>query len=213
MEWLSEGRLAARLPAEGSVRSALEEGAGEEFCEPQFRGERGRGFGRAELDGMAERGEAGFLAGAALAALNPIARAEHPLGGLWRQRLALANQAVLARQGGRTEDAAALRDAWYLRRDGDDPGPGAASSKPGDASARPAPCKPTVWTPPTRGLCSNCAATTRSKRSSRAPRQPRQRAGERRRRRRRDRGGEPALAARRRNAGRCGSPTPCSRIA
>ncbi len=64
-----------------------------------------------------------FLAGAALAALHPIARDEHPLGGLWRQRLALGNAAVLARQAGRTEDAAALRDAFYLRRDGDDPGP------------------------------------------------------------------------------------------
>ena len=68
-------------------------------------------------------GEAGFLAGAALAALHPIARTEHPLGGLWRQRLALANAAVLARAAGRTEDEAALRDAWYLRREDDDPGP------------------------------------------------------------------------------------------
>jgi hypothetical protein len=68
-------------------------------------------------------GEAGFLAGAALAALHPIARAEHLLGSLWRQRLALACAAALAGQGGRTEDETALRDAWYLRRDGDDPGP------------------------------------------------------------------------------------------
>jgi len=68
-------------------------------------------------------GEAGFLAGASLAALHPIARAEHPLASLWRQRLALSCAAALAGQGGRTEDEAALRDAWYLRRDGDDPGP------------------------------------------------------------------------------------------
>jgi Protein of unknown function (DUF1403) len=65
-----------------------------------------------------------FLAGAALAAIHPIARSEHPLGLLWRHRLSLANAAVLARQGGRTEDEAALRDAWYLRRESDDPGPG-----------------------------------------------------------------------------------------
>lgn len=71
-----------------------------------------------------EAADAMFLAGAALAALHPIARSEHPLGLLWRQRLALANAAVLVRQGGRTEDAAALRDAWYLRRETDDPGPG-----------------------------------------------------------------------------------------
>src|SRR5262245_61490397 len=67
--------------------------------------------------------EAGFLAGAALAALHPIACHDHPIGALWRQRLALANAAVLARHAGRTEDEAALRDAWYLRRPGDDPGP------------------------------------------------------------------------------------------
>ncbi|WP_245262829.1 DUF1403 family protein [Mesorhizobium sp. LSJC269B00] len=55
--------------------------------------------------------------------LHPIARREHPLGILWRQRLALSCAATLARQGGRSEDAATLRDHWYLRRDGDDPGP------------------------------------------------------------------------------------------
>jgi hypothetical protein len=37
--------------------------------------------------------------------------------------LALLNAAVLARQAGRTDDEAALRDAWYLRN-GNDPGPG-----------------------------------------------------------------------------------------
>ncbi|MDX3807351.1 MAG: DUF1403 family protein [Bosea sp. (in: a-proteobacteria)] len=65
-----------------------------------------------------------FFAGAALAAIHPIARSDHPLGSLWRHRLSLASAAVLARHGGRTEDEAALRDAWYLRREGDDPGPG-----------------------------------------------------------------------------------------
>lgn len=68
--------------------------------------------------------EAVFYAGAALAALHPLARDAHPLGGLWRQRLALSCAAALARQGGRTEDEAVLRDHWYLRRDDDDPGPG-----------------------------------------------------------------------------------------
>jgi Protein of unknown function (DUF1403) len=67
--------------------------------------------------------ETGFLAGAALAALHPIACHDHPIGVLWRQRLALASAAALARHAGRTEDEAALRDAWYLRRAGDDPGP------------------------------------------------------------------------------------------
>ena len=68
--------------------------------------------------------EAVFYAGAALAALHPIARHEHKLGLLWRQRLALSCAAALARQGGRTEDETALRDHWYLRKPGDDPGPG-----------------------------------------------------------------------------------------
>lgn len=68
--------------------------------------------------------EAVFYAGAALAALHPIARDQHKLGLLWRQRLALSCAAALARQGGRTEDESVLRDHWYLRKPGDDPGPG-----------------------------------------------------------------------------------------
>jgi hypothetical protein len=64
-----------------------------------------------------------FTAGAALAALHPVARDEHLLGTLWRQRLALRCATALVHQGGRTEDEAALRDHWYLRRDSDDPGP------------------------------------------------------------------------------------------
>ena len=58
--------------------------------------------------------EAGFLVGATLAALHPIARHHHQIGSLWRQRLARANAAALARHAGRTEDEAALRDAFYL---------------------------------------------------------------------------------------------------
>jgi hypothetical protein len=69
-------------------------------------------------------GDAMFCAGAALAAISSVARSEHPLGLLWRHRLSLANAAVLARQGGRMDDEASLRDAWYLRRASDDPGPG-----------------------------------------------------------------------------------------
>jgi hypothetical protein len=91
--------------------------------------------------------EAGFRAGAALAALHPIARAEHPLGGLWRQRLALANAAVLARQAGRTEDAAALRDAFYLRRDGDDPGPAGRILKAWRRLGAPGALQTDDWTP------------------------------------------------------------------
>ena len=64
-----------------------------------------------------------FAAGAALAALHPIACADHPIGRLWRQRLALASAAALVRHGGRSEDAATLRDHCYLTAAGDDPGP------------------------------------------------------------------------------------------
>lgn len=68
-------------------------------------------------------GDAGYFAGAALAALHPAARDEHPLGSLWRQRLALGGAAALARQRGRPEGEAALRDHWYLTPADGDPGP------------------------------------------------------------------------------------------
>lgn len=64
-----------------------------------------------------------FLTGAALAALNPVARDEHPIGSLWRQRLALSSTAALLRLQGRGEDEATLRDHLHLTRPGDDPGP------------------------------------------------------------------------------------------
>lgn len=55
-----------------------------------------------DVPGIAD--DAPFVAGAALAALHPIARDEHLLGALWRQRLALTCAARLAGQGGRSED-------------------------------------------------------------------------------------------------------------
>ncbi|MGM4967814.1 DUF1403 family protein [Tardiphaga sp. 1201_B9_N1_1] len=67
--------------------------------------------------------DAPFVAGAALAALHPLARDEHLLGRLWRQRLALQCAAVLAWQDGRTEGETTLRDHWYLRQSATDPGP------------------------------------------------------------------------------------------
>jgi uncharacterized protein DUF1403 len=63
--------------------------------------------------------EVGFLAGAARAALHPVACHDHPIGGLWRQRLALRR--LRASPGApRTRRHC---DAWHLRRAGDDPGP------------------------------------------------------------------------------------------
>lgn len=67
--------------------------------------------------------EAAFLAGAALNSFDNLVRAEPAWGGAWRQRLALRCTAAAMPLVGRSEDEAALRDAWHLRSDGADPGP------------------------------------------------------------------------------------------
>ena len=67
--------------------------------------------------------EAAFLAGAALARLDAIVRQNPPWAGVWRRRLALSAAAASVRRAGRTEDEAALRDAFHLSRPGGDPGP------------------------------------------------------------------------------------------
>ena len=64
-----------------------------------------------------------FSAGSALAVLDPIARCEDPVGTLWRKRLALSSAAAVCNLEGRREGEAQLRDAFVLRREGDDPGP------------------------------------------------------------------------------------------
>lgn len=63
------------------------------------------------------------MAGGALSPLDEIVRMEPEWIGVWRQRLALKCAAAAVRLAGRTEDEAALRDAWLLRRPDDDPGP------------------------------------------------------------------------------------------
>ncbi|MEI9425981.1 DUF1403 family protein [Mesorhizobium sp. Cs1299R1N1] len=70
--------------------------------------------------------DAAFQAGAALGALDTLARAEHSWAGAWRQRLALRSAAASMRLAGRAEDEAALRDAWQLCPAGADPGPAGA---------------------------------------------------------------------------------------
>ncbi|MER9482565.1 DUF1403 family protein [Mesorhizobium sp. M0494] len=71
--------------------------------------------------------DAAFQAGAALGALDSLARAPQPSwAGAWRQRLALRCAAPGMRLAGRAEDEAALRDAWYLRPAGAGPGPAGA---------------------------------------------------------------------------------------
>ncbi|RWD04780.1 MAG: DUF1403 family protein [Mesorhizobium sp.] len=69
---------------------------------------------------------AAFQAGAALASLDTLARAQPAWAGAWRQRLALKCAAASMRLAGRTEDEAALRDAWQLCPPGADPGPAGA---------------------------------------------------------------------------------------
>ncbi|RWO82114.1 DUF1403 family protein [Mesorhizobium sp.] len=70
--------------------------------------------------------DAAFQAGAALAALDTLARAQPAWAGAWRQRLALRCAAASMRLAGRAEDEAALRDAWQLCPAGADPGPAGA---------------------------------------------------------------------------------------
>jgi Protein of unknown function (DUF1403) len=67
---------------------------------------------------------AAFVAGAALAALDPLARNEAAsFHGCWIARLSLKAAAASARTLGRGDDEAALRDAFCLRPPGGDPGP------------------------------------------------------------------------------------------
>lgn len=70
--------------------------------------------------------DAAFQAGAALGALDTLARAQPAWAGVWRQRLALKCAAASMRLSGRAEDEAALRDAWQLCPAGADPGPAGA---------------------------------------------------------------------------------------
>jgi Protein of unknown function (DUF1403) len=67
--------------------------------------------------------EAAFLAGAGLGALDAFLRLAPRWAGVWRRRQALEAAVASLRLIGRREDQAALRDAWMLRRPGDDPGP------------------------------------------------------------------------------------------
>ncbi|WP_337124191.1 DUF1403 family protein [Mesorhizobium sp. ISC15] len=76
--------------------------------------------------GAPSDGDAAFRAGAALGALDTLARAQPFWAGAWRQRLALRCAAASMRLAGRAEDAAGLRDAWHLRPPGSDPGPAGA---------------------------------------------------------------------------------------
>jgi hypothetical protein len=67
--------------------------------------------------------KAAFQAGAALAMLDGRVRSDAPFAGVWRRRLALKAAAASARIARRGEDEAMLRDVFFLRHGGDDPGP------------------------------------------------------------------------------------------
>ncbi|AZO28372.1 MULTISPECIES: DUF1403 family protein [unclassified Mesorhizobium] len=77
-------------------------------------------------DDVRSDSDAAFQAGAALASLDTLARAQPAWAGAWRQRLALNCAAASMRLAGRAEDAACLRDAWQLCPAGADPGPAGA---------------------------------------------------------------------------------------
>lgn len=68
-------------------------------------------------------GDVALVAGAAIGALDAVVRRRERWAGAWRQRLALGCAAMTARQAGRAEDEAALRDAVLLTRPGDAVGP------------------------------------------------------------------------------------------
>ncbi|MER9483473.1 DUF1403 family protein [Mesorhizobium sp. M0494] len=63
--------------------------------------------------------DAAIAFGAAIAMLDTVVRREERWAGAWRQRLALSAAAVTAKQAGRVEDEAALRDSLLLTRPGD----------------------------------------------------------------------------------------------
>lgn len=70
--------------------------------------------------------DAAFCAGAALSSLDALARTQASWAGAWRQRQALRCAAGSMGLAGRSEDEAALRDAWQLCPAGADPGPAGA---------------------------------------------------------------------------------------
>ena len=85
--------------------------------------------------------EALFFAGAALAALDSVAKSDPPWAGVWRRRLALKSAAAVAQNLlKRREDEAALRDAIALGKPGQELGPAGRVyaafrmlARPGDA--------------------------------------------------------------------------------
>ena len=84
---------------------------------PDPQGLAGKGAGLNALEDVA------IAAGAGLSALDTVVRRQERWAGAWRQRLALSATATTAKQAGRIEDEAALRDTVLLTKAGDDVGP------------------------------------------------------------------------------------------
>lgn len=78
---------------------------------------------RRAVEGAQSLEDAALAAGAAIGALDAVVRRQERWAGVWRQRLALTAAVASARQAGRAEDEAALRDAVLLTRPGDAVGP------------------------------------------------------------------------------------------
>ena len=87
--------------------------------------------------------EALFFAGAALSALDSVARSDPPWAGVWRRRLALKSAAAVAQNLlNRREDEAALRDAVALAGPGRSSGRREGSIRRSGRSAVPATLSP-----------------------------------------------------------------------
>ena len=86
--------------------------------------------------------EAAFLAGSTLNALDNLVQGEPEWSGAWRHRLAPKAASASMTLIGRSEDEAALHDAWLLRQPGDAPGHEAMCS-PRGAGSPAARCRPT----------------------------------------------------------------------
>lgn len=82
---------------------------------------------RAVPDAQAAAGQGlddiAIIAGAAISVLDGVVRRHERWAGAWRQRLALSAAVAAARQAGRLEDEAGLRDAVLFTRPGDETGP------------------------------------------------------------------------------------------
>ena len=118
----SSPRLYGALPGAASAAPMAVVPAWLRRAVPDTQSLAGKGVGLNALGPNALE-EIAIAAGAAIGALDAVVRRQERWAGAWRQRLALSAAAVTAKQAGRVEDEAALRDAVLLTKGGDDVGP------------------------------------------------------------------------------------------